>query len=447
MKQRQVIESFSKEWPPEHSPLFDKTNDFVSAEDVSRFITKSDLEQSWKEFVRWIGFSDLSGFIKRKSASIDQTCLKIISESIFSIEIGLLRIVGRWSTFRRLLYPKDSCTYNAYSFVQTCIALKRTLSESDAEQLRRRVIAGLLPSGRLADIDLELQIWRALSGAPESIIHFGVLGEPGPDFVISTEGVDYEVEGKCISPETGMPLSYGLVSSLMKGISGRLAGRYPGLFVTIEAEVKSTHSTSHAIPNFKAQIERTYETGQNIATEELTTKITFRPLREVTSEFGSIQENSSKVFGRYRRQYSDFGLFTGNQSECVFVNLIPLSPRRTLKKVMKTISDAGKQFSKMRPAILWLHLLGMPNWQSESNDESMLDMLDRLLDHAFSPRRDHISLVIFSSDMRLVDKRAPGETKLFRAADGKNHKRVYANPHARFPLTGPPSSKTLAKDT
>jgi hypothetical protein len=435
MKRGDIFESFSEEWPPSHLEFFDKTNGYVEAKDIPRIVIKSDIEQSWKEFVRWIGFSELSIFLKRKAASIDQTSLRIISESIFSIEIGLLKIFKRWSAIKKPIYPKDSNIYSAYSFVLDCMALKRTLSPREAEQLRSRVVGGLLPSGRLADLDLELQIWRSLSSAPETISHFGVLGEPGPDFLVSGSKFDIEIEGKCISPETGMPLSYGLVSSLMKGVSGHLSGRYPGQFVTIEAEVTDTHSTGRAIPTLKGQIQQTYKSALDITTPELTTKISFRSLNEVVREFGPIQDNSSRVFGKYRRQYGDFGLFTGDQNECVFLNIIPLAPRKTLKKMMRIISEAGNQFSKTRPAILWLHLLGMPDWQSEANDEEMLEILNSLLDHAFSRNRDHISMVIFSSDMRAVDRRAFGETKFIRAIDGKNHKRVYANPNARFPLT------------
>jgi hypothetical protein len=72
----------------------------------------------------------------------------------------------------------------------------------------------------------------------------------------------------------------------------------------------------------------------------------------------------------------------------------------------------------------------------------MLDMFDRLLDHSFSRRRDHISIVVFSSDMRLTNRKAAGNLKLVRAADGKNHKRFYANPNARFPLTRPDTSES-----
>ncbi|MBR0851858.1 hypothetical protein JQ543_29255 [Bradyrhizobium diazoefficiens] len=435
MKRKEILESYTSEWPPRRPELFDEGESFVSVDDIHRIASKSDLDRSWSEFLSWIGFSELTKCLERKAASIDQTFLKLLAESIFSIEIGLCNLVKRWSTLRKLPYPKDSSIYNAYSFVQNCIALKRTLSQRGAEQLRARVIAGLLPSGRLADLDLELNIWRSLSGAPDNISHFGVLGEPGPDFVVSSKGYDIEVEGKCISPETGMPLSYGLVSPLLRSISRRPRMRYPGQFVTIEAEVRHAHPTGHAVPAFKAQIEQTYELGQDIVTTEFTTRISFRPLAEVTAQFGSIEQNSSAVFGKYRRQYGDFGFFTGHQNECLFLNLIPLAPRKTLKKIMRTISDAGEQFSKTRPAILWLHLLGMPDTQSASDDEDMLNVIDTLLDHAFSQKRDHISIVVFSSDTKFVDRRALGQSKLIRAADGKNHKRFYANPSAKFPLT------------
>jgi hypothetical protein len=435
MKRKQIFETFSKEWPPRQPGAFDEQANFVGADDVSRIVNKSDLERSWQEFIGWINFSELVRALERKATSIDQTSLRIISQSIFSIEIGLSKIIRRWSTLRKLSYPKDSSFYNAYSFVQTCMALKRALPAKESEQLKRRVISGLLPSGRLADLDLELQIWRSLSRAPESIVHFGVLGEPGPDFLVSSGGFDIEIEGKCISPETGMPLSYGLVSSLMQQVSGNLRGRYPGQFVTIEAEVKDTHPTSRAARVFRTQIEQTYNRGLEVVSPELITKISFRSLDEIIAEFGPIGDNSSAVFGKYRRQYGDFGLFTGDQNECVFLNLVPLAPSKTLKKMMRIISDAGEQFSKTRPAILWLHLLALPASQSQSDDEGMLDMFDRLLDHAFGPRRSHISIVVFSSDMHLTNRKAMGASKEFRAADGKNHRRFYANPNAKFSLT------------
>lgn len=432
---KSVVEAFSEEWPPRPYPLFGTGTELVGDHDISRILSKSDLGDSWTEFVSWIGFSELARAAQRKQESIRQTSMQLIAEDIFSVEIGLSKILRRWSTLRKLLYPKDSSTYNAYSFVQTCVALKRTLPAMDADKLRRRVVADLLPSGRLADLDLELQIWRPLSRDPRSISHFGVLGEPGPDFIISGDKYDIEIEGKCISPETGMPLSYGLVSSLINGLIDRLKGRYPGKFATIEAEVKNTQPNLRLLESFKAQIEETYNTGRDIVTSELTTKIGFRSLEEVTAEFGPIDGNHSKIFGKYRREYGDFGLFTGDQAECVFLNLIPLAPRKTLKKMMRIISDAGEQFSKKRPAILWLHLLAMPEAQSASGDEDMLNQFDRLLDHAFSLRRDHISIVVLSSDTRLIHRKALGQTKRVRAADGMNHKRFYANPFARFPLT------------
>jgi hypothetical protein len=432
---KELIERFSTEWPPKPlSALGEKTN-LVGIDDMPRVVGKSNLERSWKEFIGWIGFSELVKSIARKELSINQTSMRLIAKDIFSIEIGLSRIVRRWSTFRKLLYPKDSSVYNAYSFVQTCMSLKKELSEADADRLRNRVVGNLLPSGRLADIDLELQIWRSLRPGANYISHFGILGQPGPDFIISGGGFDIEIEGKCISPETGMPLSYGLVSSLLTATSDCLKGRYPGQFVSVEAEVKNTHSNLRSVQEFKNQIEETYNTGREIITPELTTKIEFRSLAEVTAEFGPVRDNTRSIFGKHRRQYGDFGLFTGGDLECVFLNLIPLAPQKTLKKMMTIISEAGEQFSRTRPAILWLHLLGMPDSQSDSEDGDIIDLFDRLLDHAFKPKRDHISIVVFSSDMRLIDRKALGKSKFVRAADGKTHKRFYANPVARFPLT------------
>jgi hypothetical protein len=265
------------------------------------------------------------------------------------------------------------------------------------------------------------------------------LGEPGPDFIFSNDGFEIEIEGKCISPETGMPLSYGFVSSLLNATSDNLKGRYPGQFVSIEAEVRKAQSNLRSVQTFKAQIEATYVCGQGIITDELATKIGFRSLEQVSAEFGSDQDSLRNVFGKYRRQYGDFGLFTGDESESVFLNLIPLAPPKTLKKMMTIISEAGEQFSKTGPSILWLRLLGMPDSQSDSDDADMVDLFDRLVGHAFgSPRRDHLSIMVLSSDTRLINRKAFGQSKLVRGADGKNHKRFYKNPSTRLPLTRDP---------
>jgi hypothetical protein len=426
-----------------------KPTDFFSPEnirdvgpsDLYRTATKSDLERSWKDFVCWIGYSELVNSLNKKILSIDHTSLRLIAQSIFSIEIGLSNIIKRWSTLRRLSYPSDICIYNAYSFIQSCTLLKRSLTSEDADQLKRRIISCLLPSGRLADFDLELRIWQTLSRSPENTIRHGFLGAPGADFIVNAQGIEVEIEAKCISPEIGTPLSYAMVSSLLRDVHKSLKKKYPGFFVVIEAEVTKTHPTSNSAPAFKAQIEKTYDSGESIVSPDLKTTISFRSIDEIAAEIGHADGDFSHLFGKYRRQYGDFGLFTGNETECVFLNLIPLSKPKTLKKMMRIISEAGDQFSKMRPSILWLDLLGLPEAQNKSDDEDMLNFFDRLLDHAFRPRRDHISIVVLSSDNRMITRKTFGKSKSFRAADSTRHKRFYANPNAKFPLGKAASNK------
>lgn len=447
MRKKFIVENYTTDWPPA-PPISSANAPLLQTDDISRIRTKTDLEKSWREFIRWIGFSELIKCMKRKELSIDQGSLRLVANNIYSVEIGLSNILRRWSAFRKLAYPKDSSVYNAYSFIQTCIELRRELTEAEAAKLRSRIVANLLPAGRISDIDLELQAWRSLRSDGKGISHFGVLGDPGPDFLINRGGQEIEIECKCISPEIGMPLSYGLVSSVLHSSSESLKGRYPGKFVYLQVEITKSHPNLKFAKLFKDQIIATYLSGQNIVTDDIVTNINFRPLSEIIDKFRPVETNTQAIFSEYRRQHGDFGLFTGDDSECVFLNLIPLTNRRTLKRTMAIISDACEQFSKTRPSILWLHLLAMPDTQSNSEDEGMIDFFDRLLGHAFESRkREHLSLVIFSSDTRLHQGKTLGIGKAIRLANGKNHKRFYQNPNARFPLFDTVSNRHARSQT
>ena len=86
MKRGRIFELYSEETAPQPPKFANVIANLVSQADLPRMSNKTDLEQSWRDFVTWIGFSELSKALKRKAASIDQTSLALLSESIFSIE-------------------------------------------------------------------------------------------------------------------------------------------------------------------------------------------------------------------------------------------------------------------------------------------------------------------------------------------------------------------------
>jgi hypothetical protein len=92
MKRNHIFEMYSEGTVQQRPDYLDEAAKRVSLADLPRMANKSDLELSWREFVAWIGFSELSKALTRKAASIDQTSLRLLSENIFSIEIGLIEV-------------------------------------------------------------------------------------------------------------------------------------------------------------------------------------------------------------------------------------------------------------------------------------------------------------------------------------------------------------------
>jgi hypothetical protein len=435
---RRVYDTYSIEWPPSTLGAAKSVN-FLGTEDLRRIRFRTDLERSWTKFLAWIGFQELSKARARKQGSINQILpLQTIASHVFSVEIGLSRILKRWVTLRKLRYPEDDCTYNAYAFIDSCVAIKRNLRNSAVDSLRSRIIAELLPSGRLSGIDHEFRIARFLKNAEWRVSKLGILGEPGPDFVAVRKQFEIEIEGKCISSETGLGVTYGFAGALLNAVSDRIGGRYFNKFVTIVVEVKKPQNGLSAIPCFRDQIEQTYRSGADIETNELKTRISMRPLEELIAEFGPFGEESNfrELFNKIRRQPGDFGLFTGDRTECVFVNLVPMTPSKEIKKIMRIISETcEKQFSKRLPAVLWLHLQGLDPYRlaPEGIEKGTRTVLDNLARHAFGdPRRGHLSYLIFSSDTYLVARRALGQTRWVRAVDGNDETRCYRNPRSWY---------------
>lgn len=187
--------------------------------------TRPDAESSWPEFVRWIGFSTLSDALRRKHASLEEwSAFRDVTPRLFSIEVGLAKILKRWRSTRKISFPNEKSTYDALEFVGCCTTVRHQISIKEAEQFRRRIISEILPSGRLCHLDHEFRIAQNLVNNGWKINHFGFCGDPGPDFIAQRGGEPSK------SKENAFPRKSDWVfrMNMQPGFLQELIGNYTG---------------------------------------------------------------------------------------------------------------------------------------------------------------------------------------------------------------------------
>ena len=204
--------------------------------------TRTSAENSWKEFIEWIGFSTLRESLNRKHKSLeDWAAFKDMAPRLFSIEYGLQSVLRKWRSTRKLWYPKEKPVYDAYAFVSSCIEIKKHLTHEQARVFRRGIISEILPNGRLCHLDHEFRTAQSLTEFGWNITHFGFCGDPGPDFVAKRGEIEVEIESKCLSPEIGLGVSYDFAARLMARLNRELQSRHTNSFTTIR--IKSNGSS------------------------------------------------------------------------------------------------------------------------------------------------------------------------------------------------------------
>ena len=203
--------------------------------------TRTSAENSWKEFIEWIGFSTLRESLNRKHKSLeDWAAFKDMAPRLFSIEYGLQSVLRKWRSTRKLWYPKEKPVYDAYAFVSSCIEIKKHLTHEQARVFRRRIISEILPNGRLCHLDHEFRTAQSLTEFGWNITHFGFCGDPGPDFVAKRGEIEVEIESKCLSPEIGLGVSYDFAARLMARLNRELQSRHTNSFTTIRIKINGS---------------------------------------------------------------------------------------------------------------------------------------------------------------------------------------------------------------
>jgi hypothetical protein len=399
--------------------------------------TRTNAEGSWKEFIEWIGFSTLLEALERKHKSLDDWgAFKEIAPRLFSVEYGLNSALRKWRATRKLWYPKDRSVYDAYSFVAACIQIKKQLSADQARIFRRRVISEILPNGRLCHLDHEFRTAQNLTEFGWHITHFGFCGDPGSDFIAERKGVEVEVESKCLSPEIGLGVSYEFAARLMSRLSRELEARYPFSLTTVRIELLGQAQNAGGLDTIVRDVLKSYSRKEHFSSEALRIEIQTSSLDDFFVRFPDTQSEEwlQTTFKAIRTREGDYGYFIRRSEELVFVNLIPIRANQQAKKIMRLVSTTcERQFSKRRPALLWLHLQGLDPSQID-DDPNWADGFFRMLArHAFTnERRSHVSSLVFTSDSDLDHRSVNYLGKDRRHVSAAGHLRGYDNPRCRF---------------
>jgi hypothetical protein len=399
--------------------------------------TRTSAENSWKEFIEWIGFYTFLEALERKHRSLDDwATFKEIAPRLFSIEYGLNSALRRWRSTRKLWYPKDKSIHDAYSFVGACVQIKRQLSQDQARVFRRRVISEILPNGRLCNLDHEFRTAESLVEFGWNITHFGFCGEPGPDFIAERGAVEIEVESKCLSPEIGLGVSYEFAARLMARLSRELKSQHPNCLTTIRIELPGQVQPAGGVDAIKRQVLESYTKIEGFDSEALRVRVETSSLQEFFARFPDTQSDEwlYTTFSAIRTREGDYGYFIRRSEELIFCNLVPMRPNQQAKKIMKLVSTTcERQFSKRRPALLWLHLQGLGPGQIDNDPDWATHFLEMLARHAFtSERRNHVSSLVFTSDTEIDHRHVRHQGKDRRHVNASGHLKGFDNQHCRF---------------
>lgn len=399
--------------------------------------TRTDAEKSWAEFVSWIGFSTLSEILRRKNASLEEwSAFREMTPKLFSIEIGLTRIMKRWRSNRKLSFPKERPIYDGLEFVGLCSTVKRQISSKQAQIFRRRVISEMLPSGRLCHLDHEFRIAQNLVEHGWEIKRFGFCGDPGCDFVAQRGDTIIEVEGKCLSPEIGLGISYEYAARLLTRINRDLRGQNDGCLTAIRIELVGDFHEAGKIEQIRQQVIACYEKLEPFSSENLRISIELSRLQDFLNRFPNVESDDwlHDTFSALRTREGDYGYFLRRDNELIFCNLVPTRPNRQMKNVLKLISrTCERQFSGSHPSVLWLHLQGLDPKRVDDNLNNTPDFIVTMAQHAFNnSRRDHLTAIMFSSDSDIEVGRTQILGKDARVATAAGKVRGFDNPHCKF---------------
>jgi hypothetical protein len=201
----------------------------------------------------------------------------------------------------------------------------------------------------------------------------------------------------------------------------------------------SVDDLPRGLDSLKNLVIASYLQHEEFTSNAATIQVERRPLEAFLAEFPDWNSDNwlTSTFAKIRTREGDYGYFIRREDEIIFCNLVPMRSNQQAKKIMKLISSTcERQFSKQRPALLWLHSQGLQHGLIDSDPEDSSGFFRRFARHAFTnERRNHVSSIMFSGESAIEHQRIVIEGKRPRHVEAGGRIQGFDNSRCRFGKT------------
>jgi tetratricopeptide (TPR) repeat protein len=378
-------------------------------------------------FVNLLGQREYLQLLQKLGAGLNlKGYVTEIDDLRFSLELQLLNLELLRIQNKGVLAGMPGSLHEAADFVLGCGQTIPHLSEGARRDLRGELIGGLKTNG-LRPLQHEFRIAGAISRLGYEVTFADLEGGKGGfDFLAERDGKAFEVEGKCVPAFLGQPIQPQEAEKLFSALAQKFSGwtdynSIPILSITLRKPLNVSQS---AISNLIEACNSAARTRSTTVLED------YASVRFLTA----VPERSSVRLSeivRIDRASTWAYVFLSLTKPRVAVRLLSSRPSKFVPNILATVSDAAKrQLSGSRPGIIWVHIdyLDSRSFLSLANAEKGLSLFDLLAVAVLdSPKRHHVSQLIFSGGPQLLRQHGYGISRFRRV--------VYNSPHCRFGAT------------
>lgn len=250
----------------------------------------------------------------------------------------------------------------AYGFIATFVRIFQVLP-LDARQRLIKHLLGALKNNGLAALSLELDTAAHLSRLNYGLKFNDLVGiGPGTfDFLAARNAREFEIDCKAVSADTGTSISYfgasGILSFAANAIvTGRKVGQTTIVALTTTKKISKRNADARAVAGALAEA---IQTNARVITPDATVEISHHP----SSDLAPFERHATVQFPVLPDEAEDWEQIVRIPDEGLggFAFLFRCSVKSNrAKKIAVTLKDSvDRQFSKQRPAILFVRLADM----------------------------------------------------------------------------------------
>ncbi len=385
--------------PPE--PLFKSTQPLI--------ISTKDFPRELQAFTLLLGYEKIIGYLNR----LDQKMKSIRSASDvlrrrYSFLTTLQSIYARIRHSRKINFSEPE-VHRAAGIVAAINAAAASLDGSALNEFKSRLLEAMKPDSDFRHIEHELRCFVHLRQNGFSTFFADLQNIGRYDFLCAKNGIQIEIECKTISDSIGSSistdnsLSYfeAFLNLLPKnrqkiesGVINMVLDAKHHLDPISIASIISDYLTN-AAPNQKRynDVELSFEVKPRWST-----LISNGNRFELSIELAAVQE-----------QNNSHTAIAVDDGRVVLFNLHSRKRGRPIRSIIDVCKQASTQFSGSRPAIVWLHFLGLTEHEfgllAQQSKESRQSPFNMISNYIFrSESRRHLKKLFFSADTDFVQR-------------------------------------------